>query len=478
MGVEARIGQSKKMEDIQLIHDFDQVVKIAGTKNAKGYYFSHKLQDNLRELNFLTLDLAEALVKFQCPLFLDSLKNLSPDLAFILAKSRLWLGLSGISEITPNVAEILAAHGGRLQLDGLNILSTEVGSALAKSSGMLILDGVTELSEEAAQSLANHRGVLCLNGLTTLTDKAASALLEHRGDLSMRGLNNVSDNALKSLALQAGFVFLNQETENRFLSVKTRMKSRRMDYLRAINFCRSSAIRKGVEAMQVMALALPNNVDMEFCGIVEGAFMMRTCSHDDYDDCNINLVRARVSKPFWIAKTPVTAMQWEAVIGKSPISSYPIGDYVVNVTWEEAQVFVTKLNNLNFLAAGWEFALPTEAQWDYSCEPKLLSFGEHEEANPNFRIEGSAHDAPILSKEKNIVVRNIHVDFWEWCADWFEDVLLGGADQSGPLSGLGRVARGGSLDLSNGAPQKNRDSVHPDFRFDNLGFRIAIISLW
>jgi formylglycine-generating enzyme required for sulfatase activity len=37
-----------------------------------------------------------------------------------------------------------------------------------------------------------------------------------------------------------------------------------------------------------------------------------------------------------------------------------------NVRWDDAQAFITGLNNSVRLPAGWKLALPTEAQWEYA----------------------------------------------------------------------------------------------------------------
>ncbi len=67
---------------------------------------------------------------------------------------------------------------------------------------------------------------------------------------------------------------------------------------------------------------------------------------------------------FWIGKYEVTQRQWQAVMGNNP-SRFKYGnDFPVEqVSWNDAKQFVNRLNN----KTGFQFALPTEAQWEYTA---------------------------------------------------------------------------------------------------------------
>ncbi len=76
----------------------------------------------------------------------------------------------------------------------------------------------------------------------------------------------------------------------------------------------------------------------------------------------------------------------------------------------------------------------------------------------------------------------MHGNVWEWCTDWSEDtrtsknLLLGGIDPVGPLTGRSRMKRGGSWrsDVSNSrAARRYADS--PRYRDNETGFRVAAI---
>ena len=120
-----------------------------------------------------------------------------------------------------------------------------------------------------------------------------------------------------------------------------------------------------------------------------------------------------LTKGFWAGKYEVTQGDWKRVIGKLPgalTAELPEGDdYPVgNVNFAEAEAFCRKLTELarksGELPEGWEFRLPTEAQWEYACRAgttTATAFGDKlssKQANFKGKPYNGGEPGPSLGK--------------------------------------------------------------------------------
>src|SRR5215469_7076081 len=110
-----------------------------------------------------------------------------------------------------------------------------------------------------------------------------------------------------------------------------------------------------------------NDLGMQFVSVPAGQFPMGCsegakpveCGADEKPRHTVQITRA-----FEIGKTVVTQKQWQAVMGSEP-SRYK-GDTlpVEQVSFQDAQAFLDKLNARN---DGFLYRLPTEAEWEYAA---------------------------------------------------------------------------------------------------------------
>ena len=178
-----------------------------------------------------------------------------------------------------------------------------------------------------------------------------------------------------------------------------------------------------------------------------------------------------------MAKTEVTQAQWNAVMGNNPSNFKGDNLPVEQVSWNEAQDFLEKLNAKIGNTDRGKMMLPTEAQWEYACRAGELgpfSGGTIDEvAWYNDNSKGKTH--PVGMKKSNAWgLYDMHGNVWEWCADWYDAELEGGVDRSGPASGSDRVYRGGSWNYdAYGCRAANRLNYSPSFSYNDGGFRVA-----
>jgi formylglycine-generating enzyme required for sulfatase activity len=228
-------------------------------------------------------------------------------------------------------------------------------------------------------------------------------------------------------------------------------------------------------AGSLVNLFLTDTLAQSYVLIPAGKFMMGSPSFEEGRSTEENQVEVTISKPFWLAKTEVTQIQWEVVMGSNPSLFEGPNLPVENVSWEDAHAYLAKLNERGIVPGGWVFALPTEAQWEYACragEKGPFSGGSLDEVGWYKDNSGSKTHAVGMIKPNAWGLHDMHGNVVEWCADW-SGTLKGGVDPTGPLSGFGRVYRGGSWNV--GAPGCRAADRPGVARYGTMGFRPAIV---
>ena len=216
--------------------------------------------------------------------------------------------------------------------------------------------------------------------------------------------------------------------------------------------------------------------------VVGGRFMMGSEDEEAYS--NEKPVHKVELSTFFIAEFPVTQALWEGVMGDNPSYFQGQDRPVEQVSWEDCQEFIEKLNHRT---KGGTYRLPTEAEWEFAAKGGNLESakGYQYAGGPKFREVGwyweNSHreSKPVGMKAPNALgLFDMSGNVDEWVQDlyaekYYEECIKMGVarDPEGPRTGTDRVLRGGSW--GNDA-QYCRVSDRARFTRDyGIGFRLA-----
>ena len=249
---------------------------------------------------------------------------------------------------------------------------------------------------------------------------------------------------------------------------------------------------------------------VRLCWCPPGRFTMGSPPSEPERRPGEDRVEVRLTRGFWIGKYEVTQGDWKRIVGElpgPPTAELPAGDDlpVGNVNFAEAEAFCRRLTELGRksgdLPEGWEFRLPTEAQWEYACRAgttTATAFGDSlSRTQANFQgkpYNGGADEGPSLKRAARVGsypanawgIHDMHGNTFEWCRDWYHPKLPGGNDpdlysarqttsrnRDGTVS---RVRRGGAW-TDDGWPCRSafRLRFEPERRYDHIGFRVVAV---
>lgn len=230
-------------------------------------------------------------------------------------------------------------------------------------------------------------------------------------------------------------------------------------------------------------------IEMVWCP--PGEFVMGSPLAENGRLDNEKQTQVKLTTGFWLAKTECTQGQWQAVMGTSVSEQKAKGDSYYNdlsgvgaqqpmyfVSWEDAMLFCENRNRESPAGAGWQWSLPTEAQWEYACRagttgPYSGELGKLAWYDEN--ADGTTQE--VGTKEANAWgLHDMLGNVWEWCADWYGGTLPGGVDPSNTATSISRVIRGGSWnDHAARCRAARRNGFEPAFGCDFVGFRPGLV---
>lgn len=273
------------------------------------------------------------------------------------------------------------------------------------------------------------------------------------------------------------------------------------------------------EAVWVGPTGIPNPNPARLVWLPPGSFPMGSPSSErGRRPSEGPQTQVTLTEGFWMGKYEVTQGEYAAVMGGNP-SRY-LGDLhrpVEQVSWHNAVAYCEALTrqerSASRLPAGYEYRLPTEAQWEYACRAGTttrFSFGDALGCsdfcdfsaeldrylvwcgNDGRQEEGRGSRLPdpgdgTANGQTERVGRRLpnpwglhgmHGNVWEWCADWWSAGLPGGSvtDPTGPKAGSDRVLRGGGWDdVATFCRSAFRGGTGPSRADDSFGFRVALV---
>ena len=224
-------------------------------------------------------------------------------------------------------------------------------------------------------------------------------------------------------------------------------------------------------------------VEFKMIKVEGGTFSMGATSEQGSDaDDDEYPVHSVTLSDYYIGETEVTQELWQAVMGSNP--SYFKGDNqrpVENVSWDDCQEFIKKLNRLT----GKKFRLPTEAEWEYAARGGKYS----NDYVYKYSVSNNADEVawygtnsgdkthPVKTKKANkLGLYDMSGNVWEWCNDWDRPYQsYSQTNPTGPSKGKYCVIRRGGrnyFDRSVRVPY--RDYGTPGSRAFNGGLRLAL----
>ena len=151
----------------------------------------------------------------------------------------------------------------------------------------------------------------------------------------------------------------------------------------------------------------------------------------------------KIKRSFWMGRFEVTQAQWKKVMGTNPSSfSGPDADQlpVENVSWSDARLFITKLNQMDRTR---RYRLPDEFEWEYAARAGMTG------DIPWSAIEKAAnlnktHTITVGQKQPNgWGLYDMLGNVWEWVEDNYNEKLF--ADRRPPKKGDVHVLKGASF---------------------------------
>ena len=182
-----------------------------------------------------------------------------------------------------------------------------------------------------------------------------------------------------------------------------------------------------------------------------GQFMMGSPVGEEGRDDDEAQHAVTLTRGFWISCTTTIQAQYESIMGCNPSVFKGLDRPVEMVAWYDAVRYCVELTAKhranNTIEKGWEWRLPTEAEWEYAARAGATG-ASHGDLDATAWHEGNSGGQTRAVKQKFPNAWGLYDmlgNVWEWCSDWYGDYPTESIeDPSGPSSGSEPVNSGGS----------------------------------
>ncbi|MDF1837630.1 MAG: formylglycine-generating enzyme family protein [Planctomycetota bacterium] len=239
----------------------------------------------------------------------------------------------------------------------------------------------------------------------------------------------------------------------------------------------------------------PRQVAAGMVPIPPGTFEMGSSAASGapyYGNANTEPVHSvTISQPFWMGKYEVTQVEFQALMGWNHSSFLGSDRPVEEVTWQGARAYCAALTAreaaLGKVPTGYEYRLPTEAEWEYACRagmPTEFNTGAALYCG-DARIDRSNHSQTFCNAGSTVNVGryapngfglyDMHGNVFEWCLDSYANYYSGAVTDPLVTGGAERVIRGGCF----GGPSftcrsASRIGTPPLTDHSIIGFRVVL----
>ena len=186
-----------------------------------------------------------------------------------------------------------------------------------------------------------------------------------------------------------------------------------------------------------------------------------------------------LTNDYYIGKYEVTQALWQAVMGSNPSNRKGDNLPVEEVSWDDCQEFISKLNRMT----GKTFRLPTEAEWEYAARGGNKSKGYQYSGSNNlsdvawYRDNSGYKTYAVGTKQPNeLGIYDMSGNVWEWCQDWYGEYSSSSqVNPTGANSGSSRVNRGGAVGNDARLCRSScRANDVPGTHYSILGLRLSL----